>query len=127
MCNVYGVRMTKLHWAIMITSLANIMAWWQLNGQFMSRFKNHWFWTSPEWMALVGLPIGWLFFQSTKLSYEHFGFAWNIRLIGFGIGTIIFGIMSFVFLKEIPTLKTLICLILAFCIILIQMTNVVGE
>ena len=48
-------------------------------------------------------------------------------MIGFGIGTIVFGLMSYYFLKEIPTLKTIICLLLALAIILIQFTNVVGE
>jgi hypothetical protein len=78
-------------------------------------------------MAVFGLPIGYLFFEATRLSYEHFGFTWNIRMIGFGMGTIIFGLMSFLLLKEIPTLKTIICILLALAIILIQITNVVGE
>jgi|TARA_B100000131_G_scaffold321743_1_gene373521 hypothetical protein len=119
--------MSKIMMAMFILVISNIMAWWQLNAQFTDRFKSHWFWSSAEWMALFGIPIGWLFFQATKLSYAHFGFTWNIRLIGFGIGTIVFGIMSYYFLKEIPTLKTIICLILALAIILIQFTNVVGE
>ena len=119
--------MSKLTMAIVILVMSNIMAWWQLNAQFIQSLKGHWFWSSPNWMAIFGLPIGWLFFQSTKLSYEHFGFTWNIRMIGFGIGTIIFGIMSYLFLREIPTLKTIICLLLALSIILIQVTNVIGE
>ena len=76
---------------------------------------------------LIIIPIGWLFFHSTKLSYEHFGFTWNIRMIGFGVGTLVFGVMSYLFLREIPTLKTAICLLLALSIILIQVTNVIGE
>jgi hypothetical protein len=71
-------------------------------------------------MAIFGLPIGYMFFHATKLSYEHFGYVWNIRLIGFGI-------CSYLFLREIPTLKTLVCLLLALSIILIQVTNVLGE
>ena len=65
--------------------------------------------------------------HASKLSYEHFGFTWNIRMIGFGLGTLVFGLMSYLFLKEIPTLKTAICLLLALSIILIQVTNVIGE
>ena len=49
------------------------MAWWQLNAQFTDKLKGHWFWSSPEWMAIFGIPIGYLFFHSTRLSYEHFG------------------------------------------------------
>ena len=119
--------MSKLTMAIALLIVSNVMAWWQLNAQFTERFKGHWFWGSPEWMAIWGIPIGYLFFISSRLSYEHFGFTWNIRMIGFGVGTLIFGLMSYYFLKEIPTLKTIICLLLALAIILIQFTNVVGE
>ena len=119
--------MTKLIMAMVILVISNVMAWWQLNAQFTESLRGHWFWSSANWMALFGIPIGWLFFHSTRLSYEHFGFTWNIRLIGFGIGTVIFGIMSYLFLREIPTLKTIICLLLALSIILIQVTNVIGE
>ena len=41
------------------------------------------------------------------------------------MGTIVFGIMSWVMLEEIPTLKTFICILLAVAIILIQVTNLV--
>ena len=74
---------------------------------------------------IVGIPVGYMFWWATKFSYEHFGFTWNIRMIGFGIGTIVFGLCSYLFLKEIPTLKTVICLLLALSIILIQVTNVI--
>ena len=47
-------------------------------------------------------------------------------MIGFGIGTLVFGLCSYLFLREIPTLKTIICLLLV-SIILIQVTNVIGE
>jgi hypothetical protein len=46
-------------------------------------------------------------------------------LIGFGIGTLIFGIMTWTLIGEIPTLKTIVSLLLAVAIILIQITNVV--
>ena len=59
--------------------------------------------------------------------YKCIGFIWNMRMIGFGIGTIIFGIMSYGILKEVPTMKTFICILLAVAIILIQVTNVIDE
>ena len=81
------------------------MAWWQLNAQFTDKLKGHWFWSSPEWMAIFGIPIGYLFFHSTRLSYEHFGFTWNIRMIGFGIGTLVFGLCSYLFLTRDSYIK----------------------
>jgi len=74
---------------------------------------------------IVGAIISPVFWHATKLSYEHFGQFWNIRLMGFGMGTIVFGIMTWLLQNEIPTLKTFICLLLAAAIVLIQITNVV--
>ena len=118
--------MNKLFISILLLIVGNILAWFQLQGQFlkaefMSIFK------SPYFIMLMGVPISYLFWTATRLSYEHFGFTWNIRMIGFGMGTLVFGIMSYLFLKEIPTMKTIVCLLLALSIILIQVTNVLGE
>ncbi len=66
-----------------------------------------------------------VFWHATRLSYEHFGQFWNIRLIGFGAGTIVFGLMTWGILHEAPTLKTIVCILLAACIVLIQITNVI--
>ena len=117
--------MTKLLLAVIILFVSNIVAWFQLNAQF--RWTDSPFWTSPLWMSIFGFPVGLAFFYATKLSFEHFGFTWNMRMIGFGVGTVVFGIMSWIYLNEIPTLKTVICILLAIAIILIQVTNVVGE
>ena len=46
-----------------------------------------------------------------------------MRLAGFGIGTIVFGLMAWMMVGEIPTLKTIICLLLGLAIILIQISN----
>ena len=114
-----------LWYSIILLVVANIMAFYQLNGQFV--WKDTWFWNNPWTTSLFGFPVGMMFFYATKFSYEHFGFIWNMRMIGFGVGTIIFGIMSYGILKEVPTLKTFICILLAVAIILIQVTNVVDK
>ena len=48
------------------------------------------------------------------------GQIWPSRLIGFGIGVVVFGLMSHWLFKEPFTLKTLICLGLGSLIVLIQ-------
>ena len=101
------------------------MAFYQLNGQFI--WKDTPFLNNSLTTSMFGFPVGMMFFYATKYSYEHFGFIWNMRMIGFGVGTIIFGIMSYGILKEVPTLKTFICILLAVAIILIQITNVVDK
>jgi hypothetical protein len=78
-----------------------------MNGQFKWDFmKSQW------WIILAGLPISYLFYYSTRLSYEHFG-----------LGNLIFAVMTWGILGEIPNWKTGICLVLAFTIILIQLVN----
>tara|TARA_B100000073_G_scaffold310785_1_gene283392 strand:- start:7 stop:420 length:414 start_codon:yes stop_codon:yes gene_type:complete len=116
-------KMNKLFLAIIILILGNILAWYQLNAQF--KWTESAFWNNPYLMSIFGIPVGYAFFIATKLCFEHFGFTWNMRMIGFGVGTLVFGIMSWLMLDEIPTLKTFICIILAIAIILIQVTNLV--
>ena len=81
-----------------------------------------------KWLNIIvygGISlVAMLFWYATVFSYEHFGQYWNIRLMGFGVGTIVFGIMTWLLSNEIPTIKTFVCLLLATAIILIQITNV---
>ena len=96
---------------------AQIITFLQLQGQLKIDFlkDNLWF------TLLMGMPISFLFMSSVKyfvLAYN--GEIWPSRLIGFGIGTVVFTFMSYFLFKEPLTLKTLICLGLGISIILIQ-------
>ena len=113
--------MSKLMWAISAQIVGSIIAFFQLQGWVV--WNKPWL-QSMWWMYLTSLFIAPLFFWSTKWSYEHFGAFWNMRLAGFGVGTIVFGIMAWFFIGEIPTLKTIISILLAAAIILIQVTNI---
>ncbi len=108
----------KILLALTFSTLAHILSWFHMNGQFKFEFMR-----SQWWIALMSIPIAYLFYYSTRFSYEYFGFVWNIRMIGFGLGTFIFGIMSYYIMGEIPNYKTGICLLLALVIILLQLTN----
>ena len=112
--------MTKLGWSIVAQIIGSIVAFFQLQGWVV--WDKPWL-KSMWWMYATSLIIAPLFFYSTKWSYEHFGAFWNMRLAGFGIGTIIFGLMAWGLIGEMPTLKTTVCLLLALAIILIQVTN----
>ena len=112
--------MNKFFFSIIANILAGVIAFFQLQG--------HYVWDKPFlkslwWIYLTSLAIAPLYFYSTMWSYEHFGAFWNMRLAGFGIGTIVFGTLAWVFIGEIPTLKTIISLLLAITIILVQITN----
>jgi tetrahydromethanopterin S-methyltransferase subunit E len=75
---------------------------------------------NPYVMMLLGLPISLIFINTTKMLNEYFNANWPGRLIGFGVGVIVFTIMSWFVFQEQPTSKTLICLGLAVAIILVQ-------
>ena len=113
--------MNKLHLSLLMQFAGGVIAFFQLQGWVVWPDKP--FLRSLSWMYLTSLAIAPLFFYSTKMSYEHFGAFWNMRLAGFGIGTLTFGFLTLVMLGEIPTLKTIICFLLALAIILIQITN----
>ena len=98
--------------------LAQIFTFIQLQGQF--RFE--WAKSNPFYMALMGVPISLLYLGSVKHLVSHFeGQLWPSRLLGFAIGAIVFTAMSWMWFKEPISLKTLICLGLSVCIMLIQL------
>ena len=119
--NIDHSLLTKL---IMYLVFGNIMAWYQLQGQFLSNpfFKQ--LFSRDLAVVILGLPIGWLFWRSATLSYEIFGGVWNVRLIGFGIGTLVFGIMTMFILKELPSWHTVISIELAAAIIKLQLSHI---
>ena len=114
--------MNKLLLSLLLVIVANIGTWFQFQGQFWS---NKMIYKSPYYVMIVGALLSPIFWLATKLSYEHFGQFWNIRLMGFGVGTIVFGIMTWSLMNEAPTLKTIICLMLAAAIVMIQITNII--
>ena len=97
--------------------LAQIVTFLQLQGQM----KIEWFKNNTILVALMGVPISLLYMYSVKNFVEAYdGQIWPSRLIGFGIGVVVFTAMSHYMFKEPLTPKTLTCLGLGVCIILIQ-------
>jgi multidrug transporter EmrE-like cation transporter len=97
--------------------LAQILTFVQLQGQF----KYQWAKDNPFLMACMGIPLSLLYIGSVKYMVAHFeGQLWPSRLMGFAIGAIVFTFMSWAWFREPLTVKTLICLGLALCIMLVQ-------
>ena len=107
---------------VVYLALANIFAWYQIQGQFLGGKLGQWL-NNGIIVVLLGIPIGWLLWKAASLSYLIFGGVWNIRMIGFGLGTVIFGIMTWLILNELPAWHTIISIILAVAIILLQFSN----
>ena len=107
----------RLLLGILLFLLAHIITFFQLNGQF----KWEWF-SKHEWvLALMGIPISFLYIWATKSTVNGLdGLLWPARFIGFGVGMIVYaGLVSYYFNEGI-TLKTLISLLLATALVFIQ-------
>ena len=97
--------------------IAQILTFFQLQGQM----KIEWFKNNTLLVAFMGVPISLLFMYSVRNFVGAYnGQIWPSRLIGFGIGVVVFTAMSHYMFKEPLTPKTLTCLGLGVCIILIQ-------
>lgn len=83
--------------------------------------KFNWYSRYPFLILLASVPIGWLYIHSVKKLIDAFdGELWPQRILGFGVGIVVFGVMSYTLFKEPLTTKTVISIGLACTIILIQ-------
>lgn len=107
----------NLIYGIIYGFIAQIMTFLQLQGNI----KYGWFQKYPAILLLASIPVSYCFIKSVEyfvIAYK--GEIWPSRLIGFGIGVIVFGLMSWLLFNETFTAKTLICLLLAAGIVAIQ-------
>ena len=99
--------------------VANILVWYQLNSQLVwewaKGYKSMWI------MSLLGIPISLLFWLCTKWGYLGFGNLWAVRWLAFGSSMLVFPLMTYFYLGEAITLKTLISIILALIIMILQL------
>ena len=104
---------------ILIFLLNNILIWYQLNSQLV------WDWakgTKSMWiMSILGIPISLLFWLATKWGYIGFGNLWAVRFMGFATSMLTFPVMTWLYLGEAITLKTLITILLALIIMILQL------
>ena len=110
--------MSKLWMALGISLLGHIWAWFHMQGQFKYEWaKSMW------WVILGGVPISFAFYFGTRWYYEYFGNYWYVRPVGFGMATIVFGLLTWLVLDEVPDTKTILSLILSVAIIFIQLSH----
>jgi multidrug transporter EmrE-like cation transporter len=108
----------KIIYGMLFGVIAQILTFIQLQGNI----KYNWYQKYPVIVLAVAVPISWLFIKSVEhLVKAYNGEIWPSRLIGFGIGVVVFTVMSHYLFKEPLTPKTLTCLGLGVCIILIQL------
>lgn len=97
--------------------VAHVITFYQLNGQFLSK----WF-RDNEWIvAASGIIISFFYIWGTKYTVSGMGGEmWPSRFIGFGIGMIIYAIGVNFHFSEGLTSKTIVSLFLALILICIQ-------
>jgi hypothetical protein len=75
----------------------------------------------PVIILLSSIPLTLLHIVAVRSMAEAFGGQlWPGRLIGFGVGIIVFTVMGMIFFGEGLTVKNFICVLLAFAIMAIQ-------
>jgi len=97
--------------------LGQISSFMQLQGSV----KYGWFAKYPILILLSSIPAAWFYIKSVEHLVTAFdGQLWPSRLIGFGIGIVVFVSLSILLFKEPITAKTLVCLGLALSILGVQ-------
>ena len=109
--------MNHLFYGILYGILGQIVSFVQLQ----VGIRMGWNIKHPWLLLLASVPISWAFLKSVEHLIPAFnGEIWPNRLIGFGIGVVVFSIMSWGIFREPMNMKTLVCITLALCIIAIQ-------
>jgi H+/Cl- antiporter ClcA len=102
---------------IILIIIGQILAFFQMQGHL----KFQWLKDNLWFPVLLGIPISIIFMTGMSLLIRNYGGSlWPSRIIGFSIGTIIYGIMAWYFFNEKVSFKTGVCLFLSLLIILIQ-------
>ena len=109
----------EIVYCILIFFINNIIIWYQLNSQLVWEWAKG---TKSMWMmALLGIPISLMFWYATKIGYIGFGNLWSVRFMGFATSMLTFPIMTWLYLGEVMTMKTILTLGLAIIIMLLQL------
>lgn len=115
----YGIDVRAFIFGIAITTLAQVLTWFQMNSQFV------WSWWKDKPLLsvlLFAIPSGLLFWYGSRFLYETFGSVWSSRFVAFGASYITFPLLTAFFLHEsVFNIKTLVCILLSFVIMWIQM------
>jgi hypothetical protein len=107
----------NLIWGIFYGLFGQILSFMQLQASIKYGWTEKYFWI----ILLVGIPNTWLYMQSVNNFILAFnGSIWESRILGFSIGVIVFAAMGWILFGELVSAKTAISLLLACCIVLIQ-------
>lgn len=108
----------KLVIGMVLMFIAQILTFLQLQGPL----KYQWFKENYWLVVLMGIPISMMYMESVRQIITHYsGLLWPSRIIGFGIGVIVFAVMAQTIFGETLNTKTIVSLGVATILILIQL------
>lgn len=98
--------------------LGQVLIWIQNHGQFIWP----WFDRNPILLAFtIGGFVSYLFITGTHYMYQYFNESiWPIKFVSFATGMITFALLTYFLHNEPMTLKTIVSLILATLLIIVQ-------
>lgn len=107
----------NLFYGILFGILGQVGSFLQLQGGIRYGWYPKYLWIS----LLAAVPLSWFYLKSVEYFIKAFdGQVYPSRLLGFSIGIIIFTVLSSLMFKEPFSTKTIVCLILGFSIVAIQ-------
>lgn len=110
--------MENLIKGIVFGVLGQVLSFLQLQGQFKYPWIKE---NGVLFSCLSSIPISLFFFYSVRGFVEYGkGEVWMGRILGQGIGVLVFTAMALIMFREPITTKTFVCVSLGICIILIQ-------
>ena len=109
--------LSNLLYGILYGTIGQFLSFMQLQASIKYGWHQKYFWL----ILLVGVPNTWVYMKSVNHFITAFdGEIYPSRLLGFSIGITVFAFMGWLLFNEVITAKTVVCLLLAVCIVLIQ-------
>ena len=110
--------MRSLIYGTLLFVIGQSLIWFQTNGQFIWP----WFKRNPFMVSLIaGTGISYMFIIATRYVATYYdGLLWPGRFIALGTGMVSFTLLTWYFLNEGLNMKTLVSLVLALCLVTIQ-------
>ncbi len=104
--------------ACLLITAGQVVSWYGTYSPFIWKWAR----VNMHFLPLIfSIPTGYLFLYGMRFAIEEMGDAWGPRLLGFGLSYLVFPLLVYYYFGESFTNpKTLICILLSFVIVAIQ-------
>jgi hypothetical protein len=109
--------------SILLFATMHVLVWFSSNAQLVESMKDR----AMLLCIVLAVPTSIASLYAVKHGYEAFESLWSVRLMGFGISYLVFPLLTWLLMKESPfNVKTMICIVLSFAIIGVQLWSPKG-